>query len=190
MVERVEWVNITDPQTAVNALVRGEVDAVESVPPDLLPLLEKEKGLFLKPFTSGQYFARMNHAHPPFDNPKIRQAAMIALSQEQILKGAVGDPKYYKVCRSMYACGSPLATDAGMKELVKGDAKRAAASGGRPPVSSTSVSPRGASDRYVTAQKPPNDWPSTDQRPREGPSRGTRARRTHSASRTMESARK
>jgi peptide/nickel transport system substrate-binding protein len=27
----------------------------------------------------------------------------------------------------MYACGSPLATDAGMKELVKGDAKRAAA---------------------------------------------------------------
>jgi peptide/nickel transport system substrate-binding protein len=127
MVERVEWVNITDPQTAVNALVRGEVDAVESVPPDLLPLLEKEKGLFLKPFTSGQYFARMNHAHPPFDNPKIRQAAMIALSQEQILKGAVGDPKYYKVCRSMYACGSPLATDAGMKELVKGDAKRAAA---------------------------------------------------------------
>jgi peptide/nickel transport system substrate-binding protein len=100
---------------------------VETVPADLLPLLEKEKGLVLKPFATGQYFARMNHAQPPFDNPRIRQAAMIALSQEQTLRGAVGDARYYRVCRSMYACGSPLATDVGMKELVRGDVKRAAA---------------------------------------------------------------
>jgi peptide/nickel transport system substrate-binding protein len=127
MVERIEWMNITDPQTAVAALVRGEVDMVETIPPDLLPLVEKEKGLMVKPFTSGQYFARMNHVHPPFDNPKIRQAAMIALSQEQTLKGVVGDPKYFKACRSIYTCGSPLATDVGMQNLVKGDARRAAA---------------------------------------------------------------
>jgi peptide/nickel transport system substrate-binding protein len=127
MLDRIEWINITDPQTAVSALIRGEVDMVETVPADLLPLLEKEKGLVLKPFATGQYFARMNHAQPPFDNPRIRQAAMIALSQEQTLRGAVGDARYYRVCRSMYACGSPLATDVGMKELVRGDVKRAAA---------------------------------------------------------------
>ncbi|MFN9773783.1 MAG: ABC transporter substrate-binding protein [Burkholderiales bacterium] len=127
MLERIEWVNITDPQTAVSALIRGEVDMVEAIPADLLPLVEKEKGLVVKPFTTGQYFARMNHAVAPFDNPKIRQAAMIALSQEQTLRGAVGDAKYWNACRSMYACGSPLATDVGMKDLVRGDAKRAAA---------------------------------------------------------------
>jgi peptide/nickel transport system substrate-binding protein len=127
MVDRIEWVNITDPQTAMNALVRGEVDLVEMVPTDLLPLVEKESRLALRPMMTGQYFARMNHAQPPFDNPKIRQAAMVALSQEQILKGQIGDPKYWKVCRSMYPCGGPLATDSGMKDLVRGDSKRAAA---------------------------------------------------------------
>jgi peptide/nickel transport system substrate-binding protein len=125
MVERVEWLAISDPQTAVAALARGEVDMVETIPADLLPLVEKDRNVVLRPFASGQYFARMNHAQPPFDNPKIRQAAMVALSQEQMLKGAVGDARYYKVCRSMYSCGSPLATDAGMQSLVKGDAKRA-----------------------------------------------------------------
>jgi peptide/nickel transport system substrate-binding protein len=125
MVERVEWLAISDPQTALTALVRGEADMMEIIPADLLPLIEKEKGLAVKPFSTGQYFARMNWLAPPFDNPKVRQAAMIALSQEQILKGVVGDPKYYKVCRSMYVCGSALATEAGMANLVKGDVKRA-----------------------------------------------------------------
>jgi len=127
MVERIEWLAVSDPQTAVSALVRGEVDLVETIPADLLPLVEKEKQLIVLPFASGQYFARMNHAHPPFDNPKIRQAAMVAFGQEQILKGAVGDSRYFKVCRSMYACGSPLASEVGMKDLVRGDAKRAQA---------------------------------------------------------------
>ena len=125
--ERVEWRAVSDPQTAVSALVRGEVDLVEIVPTDLLPLVEKEKSLAIKPRSTGQFFARFNWAQPPFDNPKIRQAAMIALGQEQMLRGVVGDPKYYKACRSMYYCGSPLATDAGMNQLVRGDAKRAAA---------------------------------------------------------------
>lgn len=123
--ERIEWIAIADGQTAVNALGRGEVDMVEVVPTDLLPLVEKNRDISLMPFSHGQYFLRMNWAQPPFDNPKIRQAAMVALSQEHTLKGVVGNPKYYKVCRSMYLCGSPLATEAGMSGLLGGDARRA-----------------------------------------------------------------
>lgn len=126
MVDRIEWIAIPDAQTAVSALTRGEVDMVEIIPADLLPLVEKDKRLTVLPFSAGQYFGRMNWAHPPFDNPKIRQAAMVALNQEQLLKGVVGDARYYKVCKSMYYCGSALATDAGTAGLYQGDSKRAA----------------------------------------------------------------
>src|SRR5215467_11041658 len=44
-VDRVEWVWIADTQTKVNALMNGEVDLVEIVPPDLLPLLQKDKNI-------------------------------------------------------------------------------------------------------------------------------------------------
>jgi peptide/nickel transport system substrate-binding protein len=125
MVERIEWLAIPDAQTAVSALTRGEVDMVEIVPTDLLPLVEKDKAITVLPFSSGQYFGRMNWAFPPFDNVKVRQAAMVALNQEQILKGVIGDPRYYKVCKSMYFCGSQLATDAGSAGFYQGDAKRA-----------------------------------------------------------------
>ncbi len=42
-VDRVEWLTLPDTQTQVNALINGEVDLVEIVPPDLLPLLAKER---------------------------------------------------------------------------------------------------------------------------------------------------
>src|SRR5215467_7861358 len=44
-VDRVEWVWIPDTQTQVNALLSGEVDMIEIVPPDLLPLLQKDKNI-------------------------------------------------------------------------------------------------------------------------------------------------
>ena len=124
--ERIEWLAIPDGQTAVSALTRGEVDLVEGVPTDLLPMVEKDKRLQVVPMTAGQYFGRMNWAHPPFDNPKIRQAAAIALNQQQFLKGSVGDPRYFTVCRSMYICGTALSSEAGTAGLYQGDAKRAA----------------------------------------------------------------
>src|SRR3954464_1221729 len=37
-VDRVEWITIADQQTQVNALINGEIDLIEIVPPDLLPL--------------------------------------------------------------------------------------------------------------------------------------------------------
>ena len=37
------------------------------------------------------YF-RMNHLYPPFDNKLLRQAAIAAVSQEDVLKALVGNP--------------------------------------------------------------------------------------------------
>ena len=43
--DRVEWISIPDGQTAVNALMSGEIDMIESLAHDLLPVLEKDKNV-------------------------------------------------------------------------------------------------------------------------------------------------
>ncbi len=126
LLDRVEWVWIPDAQTQVNALINGEIDMIESVPNDLMPLLEKDKSITLiKGSVGNQYVFRMNWLTPPFNNPKIRQAAMMALNQEDFLEGIIGDKRYYRTCKSLFPCGSPLASDAGMAGLIEGNAAKA-----------------------------------------------------------------
>jgi peptide/nickel transport system substrate-binding protein len=114
-VDRVEWINIPDYQTAVNALINGEIDMIEQPPHDFIPILKKEKSITLtvidKLGLSGMM--RMNWLHPPFDNVKIRQAAMTALNQQDYLDAQIGDPDYFKVCPAFFICGSPNETAAG-----------------------------------------------------------------------------
>jgi len=123
-VDRVEWISMPDHQTAVNALIAGEIDYIENPPHDLLPLLEPESDTIalvnLNPL-GNQYMFRLNHLHPPFNNVKLRRAALAAIQQEDFLKAVIGDPKWYKVCPAMFVCGTPLATDAGTEIVMKSD---------------------------------------------------------------------
>jgi len=125
--DRVEWVHISDVQTAMNALINGEVDMVESPGHDLLPVLAKEKDikLFNGNPTGNQFTFRFNVLHKPFDNPKIRHAAIVAMSQEPFLQAVVGDKQWYKTCKAMFICGTPLETAAGMDGVLNGDAAKA-----------------------------------------------------------------
>ena len=127
-VDRIEWLSIADSQTAVNALESGEVDAVEAVAHDLLPLLEKKKGVtVVKGAYANQYAMRPNWLHPPFDNPKIRLALGYAIDQTEFLKAAVGDPVFWRLCKSYFGCGTPLASDAGTQGLLEGNVAKAKA---------------------------------------------------------------
>jgi peptide/nickel transport system substrate-binding protein len=125
-VDRVEWVWIPDMQTAVNALINGEIDVIESPSHDLLPILEADEGIELFDYNplGNQYMFRMNWLHPPFDNQKIRQAALAALNQEDFLKAVIGDPRYYKTCPAMFICDTPFATDVGAEVLMTSDFER------------------------------------------------------------------
>jgi peptide/nickel transport system substrate-binding protein len=125
-VDRVEWLWIPDMQTAVNALINGEIDMIESPAHDLLPVLEAAEGIVLDNTNplGNQYMFRMNWQHPPFDNQKVRQAALAALNQEDFLKAVIGDPRYYKTCAAMFVCDTPFATDAGGEVLMKSDFER------------------------------------------------------------------
>jgi len=124
--DRVEWIWIPDRQTQVDALLNGEIDMVETVAHDLLPLLEHDDRVrVLLGVVSNQYVFRMNWLQPPFNDPRIRQAAFVALRQRDFLEAAVGDERYWRTCKALFTCGSPLATDAGMDGLLDGDVDKA-----------------------------------------------------------------
>ena len=121
--DRVEWLAISDPQTAVNALLNGEIDMIEQPVIELLPLLEKDKNIEVIDFNPlGRQIAfRFNTLHKPFDNPKIRQAALYALNQKDFLLAGIGNPKYFKECKAVFICGTPLATDKGFEDKLDSD---------------------------------------------------------------------
>jgi peptide/nickel transport system substrate-binding protein len=125
-VDRVEWIWIPDAQTQVNALLGGEVDMIQVVAHDLLPLLERDKSIRIVPSrASNQYVFRMNWLQPPFNDPKVRRVAFTALRQEDFLEATVGDRRYWHTCKALFTCGSPLATEAGMDGLLEGDFRKA-----------------------------------------------------------------
>ncbi|MBR1222719.1 ABC transporter substrate-binding protein [Bradyrhizobium sp. U87765 SZCCT0131] len=122
-VDRVEWVTMPDAQTAVNALQSGDIDFIEFPPSDLLPVLEANKDLKVENLNKFgfQTLGRMNFLYPPFDNPKVRRAAFLAVKQKDVLDALVGSSKYYQICGSFFGCGTPLSTDVGSETLTKGN---------------------------------------------------------------------
>lgn len=129
-VDRIELVWISDPQTAMSALVNGEIDFYENPNIDFYPILEKSKGVTLKTtgdIDSHQGMIRLNHLHPPFNNPKARQAMYHLINQEDFLRAVVGDPKYYTVCHGLITCKTPLASDGGSQWFKDYNPKKALA---------------------------------------------------------------
>jgi peptide/nickel transport system substrate-binding protein len=77
-VDRVEWLAIPDANTAASALLSGEIDLIESPPPDLFPILKADKNVAIYGWNAqgSQIVMRFNWLHPPFNNVKARQAAI------------------------------------------------------------------------------------------------------------------
>ena len=125
--DRVEWRVIPDAQTQINALAKGEVDMVEDAPHDLLPMAAKSPDVALVDINplGNQFTLRFNVLHKPFDNPKIRQALFYAFNQEDFLKAVVGDEKFYKICKNMFICGTPLSSDKGTQDKFESNFKKA-----------------------------------------------------------------
>ncbi|MBI1775378.1 MAG: ABC transporter substrate-binding protein [Proteobacteria bacterium] len=135
-VDRVEWPYIPDPGTALAALQRGEVDMLEVITHDMIPILERDPNialLIIDPI-GFQATIRPNHLVPPFNNPKARQALFHIGTQQDYLAAMVGqDPKYQRVCFSPFICGSPNESKAGIETVQKPDretAKRLLKEGG------------------------------------------------------------
>mgnify|MGYP001023505087 CR=1 FL=1 len=81
--------------------------------------------------------ATTTHPFPPADTFRHRHigpsdadiAAMLRSlgfgSMEDFLKATIGDPAYFKVCKAPFVCGTPLASDAGMADVLNANAAKA-----------------------------------------------------------------
>jgi peptide/nickel transport system substrate-binding protein len=125
-VDRVEWHAISDHAVAMRALLDGQIDMLEAPQHDLIPTLKADKNVtvFSANQLGNQYTMRLNWLAKPFDNPKVRRAVWYALNQEDFLKSVFGDASFYKVCHSFYACGTVLASEAGMEGLLTSNFKK------------------------------------------------------------------
>ncbi len=126
-VDRVEWVTMPDSLTAANALLNHEIDFVEVMSYDLLPMFEGRKDIkieILDKLGLWTYY-RFNFLYPPFNNKLIRKAAMYAVGQQDVLKALTGDPKYYKTCVAVFGCGTPYANSYGEEILVPANIEKA-----------------------------------------------------------------
>ncbi|WP_424136049.1 ABC transporter substrate-binding protein [Roseomonas chloroacetimidivorans] len=114
--ERVELIAMPDVSSQVSALSTGEVDYLERLPADVLPILQRNRDVkvqVVSPF-GYQGILRFNHLLPPFNNLQARRAVMMAVDQADYLPGVAGLPEYGRECRSMLGCGTPYETTAGM----------------------------------------------------------------------------
>lgn len=120
--DRVVWTTMPDNLTAINALVAGEIDYIEQVAIDLLPILETSPDVVVEVRDPLGYvtIGRPNFLHPPFDNKLVRQAAMDALSQENMLATMQGDPEYYNICGAVFGCATPLGDETGSEPVTGG----------------------------------------------------------------------
>ncbi|MEI6546554.1 MAG: ABC transporter substrate-binding protein, partial [Burkholderiales bacterium] len=127
-VDRVEWnLALRDTQAQVSALQKGEVDIIEALGFDHYETVKKDDSLQMPKYaTYGlQYMARFNHLNKPFDNPKVREAAIAAFNQDAFLRAQVGVKELYKPCGSMFICNTPYGSTAGSDIQMKSNMKKA-----------------------------------------------------------------
>ena len=128
-VDVLEWHYIPDQNTAQNAIIAGEIDYFEDPLLDLVPSLQASDDVKVRVIPLGsQAWMRINHLHPPFNNPKMRHALQYMVNQEMYMQAVVGtDPNLYKVCPAMFVCDTPLATDVGSERIMEFSIEKAKA---------------------------------------------------------------
>jgi len=101
-------------------LGNGEADWWENPPPDLWPIIAANADLTLADMDplGSMGCLRFNCLLPPFDNVKMRQAVLAVISQADIMTAYAGDLKNWKICPSIFTCGTAMANDAGSAALT------------------------------------------------------------------------
>lgn len=114
-VDAVEWRYLPDPATATQALQTGEVDFLEGVPADLVPVLKDRSDITLEVLnrTGNIGTIRPNTAHPPFSDPRARQALLLIVDQAAYGAALAASPELAQTCYALFTCGTPYSTDVG-----------------------------------------------------------------------------
>ncbi len=115
-IDGVEWSNMSDAQTAMAALQSGEIDFYETPPLDLIDVLKSDPDIETQVLNKlgNVGYLRMNFLQPPFDKVEARQAMLHLMDIKQFMQAAVGNADYYKVCGSLFGCGTSMENDANL----------------------------------------------------------------------------
>ena len=119
-----EWHIIPDPATASAALQSGEIDWWELVLADLIPMLKQNKDVHIDIADPAGYLGviRFNELFPPFNNAKMRQAVMHTVDQQEYMRAVTGnDPSAFRVCHSLFPCGTPYGNPVSPDPMAKPD---------------------------------------------------------------------
>jgi peptide/nickel transport system substrate-binding protein len=105
--DRVEWIT----------MVAGVVDWFERPPSDLLPLMRRSRDVVIEVSDpTGQIsIMRLNHLHPPFDNPAIRQIVLRTVDQSDFMRTMMGDDRTLWRDRIGFFAPGPMASEAGLE---------------------------------------------------------------------------
>jgi len=120
-IDEVHWHIIADRATAIAALQANEVDGVELVDPDFLPMLTRDPNIqLIKRSLPVIGVMRFNHLHAPFNNPAIRRAVLSAVNQTEYMTAMHGSdfPEYWSDRCGVFVPDSPMDSDAGMEKLT------------------------------------------------------------------------
>ena len=106
--DRLELIWIPDGGTAAAALRTGEIDWIEYPLPDLVPVLQRERGITTQVYDPNGFlgFLRFNHLHKPFDDVRVRRAIRDVIVQPDFMASVAleGD---WQECHAMFPCGLP-----------------------------------------------------------------------------------
>jgi peptide/nickel transport system substrate-binding protein len=87
--DEIRFVQIPDPTVKLTNLQTGEVDWIDSVPPQNLEDLEGDDSVVLERVPGGDYhYFALNQAREPFDNPDVRRAIAMAIDRATIAEAA------------------------------------------------------------------------------------------------------
>ncbi len=128
-IDALKWLIIPDRATAVAAMQNNEVDGIELVDNDFIPMLRKNPNITLiKAALPSIFIMRFNHLHAPFDHVLMRQAILSVINQTDYMMAANGAdfPEYWHDKCGVFAPGTPMASEADMEKLTgKRDMARA-----------------------------------------------------------------
>lgn len=119
-IDRVEWIIMPEPASAAAAVRTGEVDWLEAPPPDLLPLLRRDRNLIVtvNDATGVVPILRFNSLLKPFNNLAIRQAVLSAVQQREFMEAFSNDPANYRTDVGAFCPGTPMASTAGLAQTI------------------------------------------------------------------------
>ena len=85
--DEIEMLVITDPASRTNALVSGEVDAIDKVDLKTVHLLKQAPGIHLHQVTGTLHYTFAMHTDvAPFDNNDVRLALKYAINRDEIIE--------------------------------------------------------------------------------------------------------